>query len=469
MADSQDKNRVDLLPPPEQLRVFHIGGYWRGENDIVRQLMLSLKSIGVNVYEYNTDEHREALDCDGLPYNRGTFGPVWLRWELLRPEIEAFEPDLIICNAGGLSFRPEVALKLRKKIGLLGIALSDPDVFTQTTQYIAPTFDLYLTNYAERVPDYLALGANAAVLPYGTNEEFFRPVPPRPEYECDVVVFGRAHDERVEPVRAIAENFNLHLYGEDWEPHGLSSRGTLEGENLLSALKSAKFTLVTNTTLFHTPVVKIVMLDFMAAGALVVTNYFEPTKQYFEYGREIIGFSSVQDLIEKIRYYLDHPEEAGAIRAAGRARVLRDYRWKDVWPGILEQVAAVRGRATTGIRRGQILSSELERPAGQSDLISPLMAEQQQTNADNWPLLEQHRQVIAEQRQVIESLQAQLSNTQVELSKITNSLGWRLLSRYGRIKYRYLLPVYRWLGRLRGQKRKKGRSELSDTVKQADG
>src|SRR5262245_29782804 len=33
-----------------------------------------------------------------------------------------------------------------------------------------------------------------------------------------------------------------------------------------------------------------------------------------------------------------------------------------------------------------------------------------------------------------------------EIERIKQSFGWRLLSRYGRIKYRYLLPLYRALG-----------------------
>ncbi len=42
--------------------------------------------------------------------------------------------------------------------------------------------------------------------------------------------------------------------------------------------------------------------------------------------------------------------------------------------------------------------------------------------------------------------QGQLITTEAELKKISNSLGWRLLSRYGPIKYKYLLPLYRFLG-----------------------
>ena len=42
--------------------------------------------------------------------------------------------------------------------------------------------------------------------------------------------------------------------------------------------------------------------------------------------------------------------------------------------------------------------------------------------------------------------EAQLSAAQTELKSISTSLGWRLLSRYGPIKYKYLLPLYRMLG-----------------------
>ena len=55
-----------------QLRALHIGGYWRGANDMVRQMMLGLRSTGATVVEYNTDDHPEALDTEGRHYDRGT-------------------------------------------------------------------------------------------------------------------------------------------------------------------------------------------------------------------------------------------------------------------------------------------------------------------------------------------------------------------------------------------------------------
>jgi hypothetical protein len=330
---------------PSRLRVFHVGGYWRGENDMVRQMMLGLRAAGAEVHEYSTDEHREALDTEGRPYDRGTTGPVWLRAERLREPLARFAPDLIVCNAGGLSFRTGDARELRRGAALLGIALSDPDVFEPATRHIAATFDLFLTNAPECVPRYRALGARAGLLPIATNEAFFHPVPPRPELACEVLVLGRAHPDRVEPVRALTGRFDTHVYGEGWDEHGIASRGLIYGEDVLAALASARITVIFFRTGGGHALVKVGLFDFAAAGALVFTNRFAEVERYFEYGREIVGFGSTEDLLAQVHHYLDHPDEAAAVRAAGRARVLAEHTWPAVWPRILARLGTNAGEA----------------------------------------------------------------------------------------------------------------------------
>jgi spore maturation protein CgeB len=155
-------------------------------------------------------------------------------------------------------------------------------------------------------------------------------------------MIGRAYADRIEPVRAIYERFDTHIYGEYWEQHGLPSHGMIFGEDIMSALNSAKMTMIFLYTAHGSKVVKVGLFDFLAAGALVLTNYFEPVSKYLAYGKEIVGFSSTQELLEKIRYYLDHPNEAQTIREAGRARVLREHTWNQVWPHIVDQVMAAR-------------------------------------------------------------------------------------------------------------------------------
>lgn len=53
----------------------------------------------------------------------------------------------------------------------------------------------------------------------------------------------------------------------------------------------------------------------------------------------------------------------------------------------------------------------------------------------------------AEKDWLVRSLQSSLAQSETQLARIKSTLGWRLLSIYGRrIKYPYLLPLYRMLG-----------------------
>jgi len=92
--------------------------------------------------------------------------------------------------------------------------------------------------------------------------------------------------------------------------------------------------------------VKVGILDFFSAGCLVVTDYIPGLERYFVVGREIITFQDTSDMIEKIRYYLNHPEEADAIRNAGHNRVINNYTWDRVWPKVLSSVLQVDGWET---------------------------------------------------------------------------------------------------------------------------
>jgi spore maturation protein CgeB len=340
------------VPSRERLRALHIGGYWRGPNDMVRQMMLGLGATGAEVVEYSTDEHPEALDTEGRLYDRGTTGPVWLSEEALRPAIAELRPHLIVCNAGGLSFRPAPSRELRRRACLLGIALSDPDVFEPTTRYIAPNFDRFLTNAPECVPRYRELGVSAELLPIATNDAFFRPVPSRPELVCDVLVMGRAHPDRVEPVRALCASFDTHLYGEGWSEHGLASRGLIFGEDALAALSSARMVVIFFRTGAGHALVKVGLFDFAAAGALVLTERFAAVEPYFRYDEEILGFSSTPELLAKVRHYLDHPEQAEAVRRAGRARVLADHTWPRVWPRVIADLGKGPAEPADASERG---------------------------------------------------------------------------------------------------------------------
>lgn len=63
------------------------------------------------------------------------------------------------------------------------------------------------------------------------------------------------------------------------------------------------------------------VLDIMACGGFVLSNLQPEIAEYFEEGVEIVTFNSVDECIEKIRYYLTHEEERQQIAEAGRKKV----------------------------------------------------------------------------------------------------------------------------------------------------
>ena len=336
------QNRLNIYHPPltlSNLRVFHIGGHWRGPKDIVAQMFQGLETICSNVLLFNTDENCDALYTDNRPYDRGTNGPVWILKKKVFPLILKFRPHLIICNAGGLSFRSNDTITLRGLgIKLLGIALSDPAVYPLTTSKIAQNFDVFFTNDINSVELYRDVGVRAYQLPLATNDQLFHPVSCKPNYKCDVLHLGSAQESRIKSIKLLIKNFDIHVHGENWENYGVENRGIIIGNELLSALSSAKIVVVLSQAPSGYHVIKPQIFDYLSTGCLVVTDDFPELHRYFDVGKELIAFEDSEDMIMKIRYYLDHPDEASKIQQAGREKVISSYTWPKIWPELLSLV-----------------------------------------------------------------------------------------------------------------------------------
>ena len=63
------------------------------------------------------------------------------------------------------------------------------------------------------------------------------------------------------------------------------------------------------------------VLDIMACGGFVLSNWQPEIAEYFADGQEIVLFRSLEDCPDRIRYYLEHDEERREIAEAGQRRV----------------------------------------------------------------------------------------------------------------------------------------------------
>lgn len=70
------------------------------------------------------------------------------------------------------------------------------------------------------------------------------------------------------------------------------------------------------------------VLDIMACGGFVLTNWQPEIEEYFVDGAEIVMFHSLEECMEKIDYYLQHEEERKQIAEAGRKKVQEAFSYQ---------------------------------------------------------------------------------------------------------------------------------------------
>ncbi|MGH2416578.1 MAG: glycosyltransferase family protein, partial [Microcystaceae cyanobacterium] len=88
------------------------------------------------------------------------------------------------------------------------------------------------------------------------------------------------------------------------------------------------------------PIKQVRLRDFEAtmSGAFYIVEYFEELTEFFEPDKEIICFSSPEELVDKVRYYLKHESERECIRQAGMQRARREHTWHKRFEKVFQQI-----------------------------------------------------------------------------------------------------------------------------------
>ena len=136
-----------------------------------------------------------------------------------------------------------------------------------------------------------------------------------------------AEQERLRLLKRISEKFQLDLYtGSDTStlPHA-NVRGfakTLTEMPKIFHLSKINLNFTTKPIRTGLP---LRIWDILAAGGFLLTNYQTEIPEYFEIGKDLEVFTSEQDLMEKIEYYLSHDEERIEIAKSGYQKAKEQY------------------------------------------------------------------------------------------------------------------------------------------------
>lgn len=79
--------------------------------------------------------------------------------------------------------------------------------------------------------------------------------------------------------------------------------------------------------------------DVLGSGGFLLTNYQAELPYFFEEGKDLVCFDGVEDLREKVGYYLEHEEERRAIAESGYRKVKETHLYIERIRTMLAQVA----------------------------------------------------------------------------------------------------------------------------------
>lgn len=337
-------------------RILFIGQNWFGS--CARACCYSLRRLGHIVKDIDTQMYfppwRDIASRAGLRLLRGRLIEEFnqrILWEA-----NVFLPEILLIFKG-TNVAPETIRSLRSQGVYCYNFFPDRSFFTQGERimkalrecdcifYTKPSHETYLIELGARAGHFVRHG-------YDPELHRSRPVSERQRQKLghDVLVIGTHHPDKESTIARLLEKapeLDLGIWGNLWDENCLSPvvrkaiRGpALEGELYVEAIRSAKINLAvmkgpvkgaplgdeTSTRTFEIP----------ACGGFMIHERSPELDRLFTEPEEVVGFDSVDELLPKIRHFLEADQERDAIAKAGFERCVPAYSYDERMSEIID-------------------------------------------------------------------------------------------------------------------------------------
>ena len=240
--------------------------------------------------------------------------------------------DVIFTYLSGGLISPEAMRKLGSfGVPIINLALNDKESFigkirngqASGVRDICRYFDLCWTSTEDALKKYCAEGALPVYLPEGANPEIHKPY--NIEKSIDVSFVGQCYGNRPQIIHMLKERgIQIEAFGYGWP------NGPLSTEDMVRMYSKSKINLGFGGVAGHQDTFCLKGRDFEIpmSGGLYLTEDNPELEKFFDVEREIAVYKDLDDLEEKIGYFLSNPEMAEAIRKNGFQRAHREHTWE---------------------------------------------------------------------------------------------------------------------------------------------
>ena len=334
------------------LRLLYVGPLTQGGTCLQR--MNVLRELGHEVTPLDTDsftqDHGPVLNW--LLY-RTCWSPAVgkLNRQFVRSVLDV-QPDMVWVDKG-IFLRPESLRQVRGKSRLVHYNPDDPfgpdPIGWRLFLKSIPEYDLHFVARDVNIEEYQRAGARKVLRHYWAyDRNLHRPVDISPATHQllggPIGFIGDWEDRRETSVRFLADHGqSVRIWGPNWHRHGSHPQLKIEdrgvwGETYAQAVCSFDINLgflrKKNRDLSTQR-----SIEIPACGAFLLAERTDEHRSLFQEGKEAEFFSTDEELLDKVKYYLSHPDHRRQIAAAGLARCHSSgYSYHDRVRRMLKQV-----------------------------------------------------------------------------------------------------------------------------------
>jgi spore maturation protein CgeB len=267
----------------------------------------------------------------------------------LLKRVANWRPDVIFCVLMHYEIWFETLDLIRDQSPALVVNWGTDDSwkFVQASRFFAAHVDLHVTTdrtTAEAAP---SRGLNNVFLSQWAAAAAFGEPCSSPACRYDVSFVGSMYGYRAEWVAALrASGIGVSCFG-----HG-TDNGVVSAAEIPEIYRTSRISLNFSGSgqnpggaeRLDQRQIKARTFEVPGAAGFLLTEVAPELERYFAIGSEVATFASPGELVERVRYYLDHPDERDAIARAGHARARAEHTYEQRISEILQQIQPLQAK-----------------------------------------------------------------------------------------------------------------------------
>lgn len=272
-------------------------------------LMPALERLGHEVIHFETwhkAEHEDYLELN-------------LR---LLEVVERERPEIVFAVQVHYEIWTEVldTLRARGDTILINWATDDSWKYPQFSRFIAPHYHAIATTYPDKIADYHRDGHdNVWLTQWAASAETLRPPLPAQECRYPVSFVGAAHGDREARVKELERRgLKVECFGYGWP------NGPIEADDIARIMRDSVISLNFSNSLGVNQI-KARSFEVPGAGGFLLTECSPGLERYYHVPQEVETFDTLDELVTKAQYYLNHPAERDRVAQAGYRRTASEH------------------------------------------------------------------------------------------------------------------------------------------------